>query len=136
MIFRRYGTSYHSVELNFDSKALNEIAFRRDHEASIPAGELEESYETLARHELDAEAEGDVQDQTEQLLLDRLAARIRELVSALGDSDVLVVENEAGGDWPKTRQRTTNVVVEGENRLRFHYSVAPPLRVSVRRPKR
>jgi hypothetical protein len=133
MILRRYGTSYQSVDLNFDSKALNEIAFRRDHEASIPSDEFEEVYATVARHDLDAEAEGDVQDQTEQLLLERLAARIRELDAGLGEAEVLVVENEAGNDWPKTRQRTTNVIVEGENRLRFHYTVAPPLRVSVRR---
>ena len=28
---------------------------------------------------------------------------------------------------------TSNVVVEGENRLHFHYGVAPPIRVTVRR---
>ena len=37
MIFRLYGNTYHSVELNFDSKALNEIGFRRDKADSIPA---------------------------------------------------------------------------------------------------
>ena len=35
MILRRYGTSYQSVDLNFDSKALNEVGFRRNHERSI-----------------------------------------------------------------------------------------------------
>jgi hypothetical protein len=44
-----------------------------------------------------------------------------------------VVENDQGHDWPKTKQKTTNVIVEGENRLHFNYSVAPPLRISVRR---
>jgi hypothetical protein len=133
MIFRRYGLSYHSVDTNFDSLALNEIAFRRDREESISVDDFESGFETLASHDLVAEAEGDVQDHTEQVLLDRLKAQLQELGKDLGDSAVLVVENEQGNDWPKTRQKTSNVVVEGENRLHFHYSVAPPLRVTVRR---
>jgi hypothetical protein len=135
MILRRYGTSYQSVDINFDSKALNEIAFRRDHERSVAVDELETEYERVASHELVAEAEGSVQDETEQTLLEQLAARLRALDSALGAAEVLVVENDQGNDWPKTRQRTSNVIVEGENRLHFHYAVAPPLRVSVRRRK-
>lgn len=135
MILRRYGTSYHSVDLNFDSKALNEIAFRRDHAESIPTDELESGYEQVAAHELVAEAEGDVQDQTEQRLLEELAGRVRALDAALGAGEVLVVENEQGNDWPKTKQKTSNVIVHGENRLHFQYSVAPALRVTVRRKK-
>jgi hypothetical protein len=135
MIFRRYGSSYQSVHTNFDSLALNEIAFRRNREESIAVEEMESGFETVASHELVAEAEGDVQDHTEQELLDKLEARLSDLREALGSSEVLVVENDQGGDWPKTRQKTSNVIVEGENRLRFHYSVAPPLRVTVRRRK-
>jgi hypothetical protein len=135
MIFRRYGSSYHSVDTNFDSLALNEIAFRRDREESISVDDFESGFETLASHDLVAEAEGDVQDHTEQVLLDRLKAQLQELGKDLGDSAVLVVENEQGNDWPKTRQKTSNVVVDGENRLHFHYSVAPPLRVTVRARK-
>jgi hypothetical protein len=135
MIFRRYGTSYQSVDLNFDSKALNEVAFRRDHEQSIPTDELEAGYEQVAAHELVAEAEGDVQDHTEQALLDDLASQLRAVEAGLGAAELLVVENEQGNDWPKTKQRTTNVIVEGENRLRFHYVVGPALRVTVRRKK-
>jgi hypothetical protein len=82
-----------------------------------------------------AEAEGDVQDHTEQALLDDLASQLRAVEAGLGASEVLVVENEQGNDWPKTKQRTTNVIVEGENRLRFHYVVGPALRVTVRRKK-
>lgn len=133
MIFRRYGTAYQSVDLNFDSLALNEISFRRNREEAIPADDFDASCPELAMHELVAEAEGDVQDHTEEVLLQRLEARIEELRTALGDGEILVVENEQGHDWPKTKQKTTNVVVEGENRLHFHYSVAPPLRISVRR---
>ena len=135
MIFRRYGTSYQSVDLNFDSKALNEVGFRRNHERSVPTDDVEATWTTVATHLLVAESQGDVQDHTEQVLLDELAGRIRELDSGLGASEVLVIENEQGNDWPKTRQRTSNVIVDGENRLRFHYTIAPPLRVAVRRRK-
>ena len=135
ILFRRYGSSYHSVDTNFDSLALNEIAFRRNREESIPVDDFESGFVTLSSHDLVAEAEGDVQDHTEQELLDRLEAQLQELGKDSGDAAVLVIENEQGNDWPKTRQKTSNVVVEGENRLHFHYSVAPPLRVTLRRRK-
>jgi len=133
MIFRRYGTTYQSVDLNFDSLALNEISFRRNREESIPADGFDDAFETLARHDLVAEAEGDVQDHTEDAMLRLLEGQIEGLRGALGDGEILVVENEQGHDWPKTRQQTTNVIVEGENRLHFRYTVAPPLRITVRR---
>jgi len=133
MIFRRYGTSYQSVDVNFDSLALNEIGFRRNREESIPADEFDSSFQTLATHELVAEAEGEVQDHTEQVLLERLEAQIAELRAGLAESEVLVMENEQGHDWPKTKQKTFNVIVEGENRLRFRYTLAPPIRITVRR---
>lgn len=133
MIFRRYGTAYQSVDTNFDSLALNEIAFRRNREESIPAQDFDETFAVVAAHELVAEAEGDVQDQTEAVLLERLQQQLDELVSGAAHGEILVVENEQGHDWPKTKQRTSNVIVEGENRLHFHYTMAPPLRVTVRR---
>jgi hypothetical protein len=131
MIFRRYGTTYESVALNFDSKALNEIGFRRDRAESIPAADFEAAFTREATREIVAEAEGDVQDHTEQLLLDALEDRIETLRGALEEGRILVVENEQGHDWPKTKQRTSNVIVEGENRLHFDYTVAPPIRISV-----
>ena len=66
MIFRRYGTTYQSVDTNFDSLALNEIAFRRNREESIPAEGFDDTHEVMSTHELTAEAEGDVQDETER----------------------------------------------------------------------
>jgi len=135
MIYRRYGTSFQSVDLNFDSKALNEISFRRDRESAVSIDGFEERYQLVETAELVAEAEGDVQDHTEQELLDRLESGIRDLLGRLGDGEVLVVENEQGHDYPKTRQQTSNVIVEGENRLRFSYTVAPPLRLGVYGPK-
>ena len=135
MIYRRYGASYHSVDTNFDSLALNEIAFRRNREDSIAVDDLESGFEIVATHDLEAEAEGDVQDHTEQELLRELEAKLTALREQAGDQGVVVVENEQGNDWPKTRQKTSNVIVEGENRLHFHYSVGPPLRVTIRRRK-
>ena len=133
MILRRYGTSYQSVDLNFDSKALNEVGFRRNHEHSFGVDDFDASYALGTTHELEAEAEGDVQDHTEQQLLDRLQEQIEALVAGLADGEVLVVENEQGHDYPKTRQQTANVIIEGENRLHFTYTIAPLLRIAVYR---
>lgn len=133
MILKRYGTSYQSVEPNFESKALNEIGFRRDRVLAIPVADFEGTWERVASHELVADAEGDVQDHTEQLLLDRLLERVHALEKALAEGETLVVENADGSDWPKTRQGISNVVVEGENRLHFVYTMAPSLRVGVYR---
>lgn len=135
MIFKRYGTSFQSVDPNFESKALNEIGFRRDRERVIPVEEFDAAYEHVATHELVAHAEGPVQDHTEQLLLDRLEGRMLELEAELDEHHVLVVENGDGPDYPKTRQEIKNVVVEGENKLHFIYTVAPPLRMGVYRSK-
>ena len=135
MIFRRYGSTYQSVDVNFDALALNEIGFRRNREESVSLEVFDEGFQKIQLHELIAEAEGEVQSETEQLLLERLKARVDQLSVDLGESDVLVVENEQGHDWPKTRQKTSNVIVDGENRLHFQYSIDPPLRISVlRRP--
>jgi hypothetical protein len=134
MIFRRYGNAYQSVELNFDSKALNEIGFRRDRVESIPAEELD-AFEKKTTHELVAEAEGSVQDETETLLLERLSEQLLAIDRNLAPNEVLVVENDQGNDWPKTKQKTTNVIVGGENKLHFTYTMGPPLRATVwRRP--
>ncbi|MEQ9398802.1 MAG: hypothetical protein RJQ04_06495 [Longimicrobiales bacterium] len=135
MILKQYGTTFQSVVPNFDSKALNEVGFRRDRALSVAVEDFREQYERAAVHELEAEVEGMVQDHTEQELLDRVEAQLTELVEGLGDGQVLVLENGDGHDYPKTRQRTTNVVIQGENRLHFVYSIAPALRVGVYRRK-
>lgn len=135
MILKRYGTTVQSVDPNFESAALNEIGFRRDREWSLPAEEFEAGYERLTVHELSAEAEGPVQDHTEQLLLDRLEERLLELEAGLESGCVLMLENGDGHDYPKTRQQMKNVIVEGENKFFFSYSVAPSLRMGVYRKK-
>ena len=131
MIFKRYGTSYQSVDPNFQATALTEVGFRRDRERTISEEELAAEYQRHTTHELLAEADGMVQDHTEQLLLDRLESKLFELEATLDTHHILVIENDSGRDWPKPRQRIRNVVVEGENRLYFEYTISPPLRMTV-----
>jgi len=130
MVFRQYGTSFQSVELNFDSRALNEVGFRRNHQRSIGPDAFCSEYELIETLEIVAEAQGDVQDQTEQQLLDKLERAVDALSSDLEKGEVLVIENEQGRDYPKTKQQTSNVILDGENRLHFFYTVAPPLRIA------
>jgi len=131
MILRRYGESLHSVELNFDSKALTEIGFRRDRQFSIPADAFGDQYEQIESHELAAEKEGDVQDEVEQGLLLDLEGQIRALEARLEPGGVLRIDSEQGVDYPKTRTQQRTIVVQGENRLHFTIGVSPPLRVSL-----
>ena len=135
MILRKYGTTYQSVDLNFDSKALNEVGFRRNREFSLSVEDLDAGYVLAKTSELVAEAEGEVQDHTEQLLLDRLERQIEEIRSGLAEGELLMVQNEQGHDYPKTKNKTTNVIVEGENKLHFAYSIDPPLRIGRYQPK-
>ena len=133
MILRRYGASFQSVDPNFDSKALTEIGFRRNHERSEPVDEFTSGWERVRGHELGGEAEGTVQDEVETRMLAELLAGLRRLEGELGPDEVLVVESEQGADYPKTRTQTRTVVVEGENRLHFTTTVRPPLRVALYR---
>ena len=134
MIFKRYGTSYQSVDMNFDAKALNEVGFRRNRERTIPVDRFDEEYSPIETVALTAEAEGYVQNETEQLLLDRLQAKMEELVVHLPEGGVLIVENESGHDYPKMRQQMKTVVEKGENRLYFKYSMEPALRLASYQP--
>ena len=135
-VYLRYGANYQSVSFEFEAKALNEIGFRRDRESSFAVDELGDRYELIETVELIAEAEGDVQSETEQLLLDRLQEKAQAIVDSLSDGGMVIVENERGGqDQPKPRQTISNVVVAGENRLHFTYHVDPPLRLGSYRAK-
>ncbi len=135
MLLRRQGSRIQQVETHFDPRALTEITFR-------PAGGFSEDAESFdARmepgeiHLLDATAHGAVQAEAEQALLDLLEARLREVLEGLGPSEVLVIESHPGVDWPKTRERRKDVIIDGENRFHFHWWVEPPLRVVVYRPR-
>lgn len=134
MIFRRYGTSYQSVDVDFKAEALNEIGFRRNRRESFPTEELDERYRHLKTVELTAEAAGAVQNDTEQLLLDRLKEKLDAALEEVPDGGIAVVENESGHDYPRTHQETKTVVERGENKLHFDYSMSPPLRVALYAP--
>jgi hypothetical protein len=129
MILRRYGNALHKVELNFDSKAMTEIGFRRDRGTTISVEEFEKGYVAVDKHEVAAKAEGNVQDEVERKLLQDLESQIRALEARLEPGQVLVVESEQGVDYPKTRTDQKTLVVEGENRLYFYVQVHPPLRL-------
>ena len=130
MILRRYGSWYHSVRTNFNPSALTEIGFQRDRALSLSASDLEAKYKSVADHEVVAEAGGDVQRYAERDLLARMDEAVGRRVAALDPGQILVVRNERD-DWPRTRERREAVVVGGENRLRFQWSVEPPLRLGV-----
>ncbi len=89
----------------------------------------------MAEHALVAESEGDVQDEVESALLDDLLAQLRKLDAGLGEREYLFVESEQGQDYPKTRTRQKNVVIDGDSRLYFYANVDPPLRVAVFRAR-
>ena len=131
MILRRYGTTIQSVETNFDSKAFTEIGFRRDHVYSNPTDDFLDRHERISEHLLEAESEGDVQDEVESAMLKKLLGQLEKIDGDLAEDEFILVESEQGQDYPKTRTQQKNVVLEGENRLYFHSSVSPPLKVAV-----
>jgi len=58
MLFRKFGDLVHSVEPHFDSRATNEISFRRDRVGSCAAHEFEERYEKVSVSLVGGETEG------------------------------------------------------------------------------
>ena len=130
MILKRYGTRLHSVEPDFDSRALTEIGFRRDRRLSLGAEDFAEEYEAVETLELSASADGPVHDHAERELLRNLERELRRVEADAGEG-VVVIESAQGVDYPKTRDRKQNQVRDGRNRLYFHWTVDPPLRVSV-----
>ena len=135
MILKQYGTSYHSVETNFNSRALTEIAFRRDRAFAIPTEEFQVAFEKVEEKTFSPTSEGDVHDHAEESLLKALDERVQEALAELDDGEVLVVESREGEDYPKTRDQKKNVVVDGENRFYFYWRIDPPLRLGVYRKK-
>ncbi len=130
MILKRYGTRLHSVQPDFDSRALTEIGFRRDRRLSLGAEDLDEGYEAVETLVLSAEADGPVHDHAERELLRKLEQELRRVEADAGEG-LVVIESAQGVDYPKTRDRKQNQIREGRNRLYFHWTVDPPLRVSV-----
>ena len=131
MILLRYGPTIQSVEPNFDSKAFTEIGFRRDRGYSSQASDFLDRHERVSEHLLEAEAEGDVQDEVESAMLAKLLDQLEKIDGDLGEGEFVLIENEKGEDYPRTRTRMKDVVVDGDNRFHFYSSVSPSLKVSV-----
>lgn len=132
MILRRYGQRMQSVQPDFDARALNEVGFRRDFAVTIPLEEFEGGYERLDLRELTARAEGPVQDEAEVAMLADLGRQLDELVAALGEDQVLVVESLAD-DYPKTRDRKSTRSDAAGSRPYFEWWIDPPLRMGLYR---
>ena len=131
MILRRYGTKVQSVEPNFDSRAMNEIGFQKSDAMSMTWEEFEQKYQREQGHELSARADGFVQHEAEDKVLDDLRSQLARLDDALTSGRVLLIESEMGKDYPKTREKTKTVVVGSDNRLHFERTIEPPLKVGV-----
>lgn len=127
MIVRRFGSRMHKVTPSFDARAMTEISFLRGSALEDDAEEWLAAHERVAQHELTAQASGDVQNEAEEALLRELESQLSDLASQLGEGEVLMVENEAGTNYPKTRLRQKTLVVDGANRLHFDGEVDPPL---------
>ncbi|MGH7445576.1 MAG: hypothetical protein ACREKM_11890 [Longimicrobiales bacterium] len=127
MIVRRFGSRMHQVTPNFDARAMTEISFMRGNALEDGAEEWLDAHERVEEHRLTAQANGDVQNEAEESLLRDLEAQLTSLASQLGEGEVLMVENEAGTNYPKTRLRQKTLVVDGANRLHFDGEIDPPL---------
>ncbi len=154
-LLRRLGSRLTPVAPHFDARALTEIAFRpaggtsgdatgHAHDdgagagGGAPMGDAEAFLarrERVREHLLEAEADGPVQGEAEALLLERLEAAIGGVLAKLGPGEVALIESAPGTDWPKTRERRKDVIIDGENRFHFHWRVEPPLRVGIWRER-
>ncbi len=129
MILKKYGTTYQSVELNFDARAMTEIAFRRDREHSVSTDDFTATYSHVESRELTAESSGAVQDEAEVELLETLTAAIRAFEAELGPDEILLIESEKGVDYPKTTDAKKTLGQGTGSPLHFYWRVDPPLRV-------
>jgi hypothetical protein len=106
---------------------MTEISFLRGSALDASADEWLAAHERVGEHRLTASAAGDVQNEAEESLLEQLEAQLRELAGQLQPGEALLIENEPGNNYPKTRMRQKTVVVDGANRLHFDAEVDPPL---------
>jgi hypothetical protein len=135
MILIRAGSTLQSVDINFNPRALNEIGFRRNRQDRFEDEEFASEYERVEVRELSASADGDVHDEVEGAVLADLEEAVKALEAARSDDELLVVESEAGVDYPKTRTDETTRVVEGRNRLHFAVRIEPPLKMGIYRKR-
>lgn len=127
MILRRFGNRIHEVTPNFDARAMTEISFLRGGALEDGAEEWLAAHERVGEHRLSATAAGDVQNEAEEALLEQLEQQLKALLAGLAPGEALLVENEPGTNYPKTRMRQKTLVVDGANRLHFDAEIDPPL---------
>jgi hypothetical protein len=135
MLLRRYGKNIQSVEPNFQANALTEIGFIKTDGFRAQADDFADEWEAVDARVISGTTVGDVKSEVESALLADLLRQLDEVLAEAGAGAVVLVENALGQDHPKTRDSTQTLVVDGENRLRFTYTVDPPLRVGVYRRK-
>ncbi len=135
MILRRYGATVAQVEPEFAAVAFNEIGFVRRGGFTAALEDFRDRYERTGEREISAEAEGHVKIEVESATLDLLAHRLAEAERGLAPGELLLLENELGRDYPRLHEKTETLVEHGRNRLHFYYSVHPPLRMGVWRPR-
>ena len=133
MILKRFGNRMHQVTPNFDARAMTEISFLRGEALEESADDFLAAHEKTGEHSLIANASGTVQGDVEAQVLNDLQQQLARIEGELPAGSVLLVESEAGNDYPKTRGRQATKVIEGENRFHFDYDIDPPLRVGVYR---
>ena len=133
MLLRRYGTKIQSVEPNFDANALTEVGYTRTSDFSSSTEDFEATYERVEGHEITGVTEGDVKSEVEAELLGQLLERVEALRAGLAEDQVLLVENQPGTDQARMQDKTTGVIVSGENRFRFEYTCDPPIKLGVYR---
>jgi hypothetical protein len=131
MILRKYGTSVHSVDPNFDSRAMNEVGFQKNGKLTLSTEEFGQKYRRDAVHELTASADGLFQQEAEDKVLNSLRDQLQKLEAGLEAGSVLFVESEQGKDYPKSRERQRTIVVGNENKLHFERAIDPPLRIGI-----
>ncbi len=65
--------------------------------------------------------------------MEELESKVQARLDDLNEGELLLVENQQGVDYPKVRDRKEGIIVEGENRLYFHWRVDPPIRLGLYR---
>ncbi|MGD8276934.1 MAG: hypothetical protein PVH00_02860 [Gemmatimonadota bacterium] len=135
MIVRRYGRNIQSVTPNFDAHAMTEVGFVRG-DWSMGADEFEQKYERKGGRELTATGQGSVQNEAEDAVLVSLREQLIAFEASLGEGELLMIEDEPGVHYPKTRGRQLTAASSGpQTRISFEYTIDPPLHVGVYRPR-
>jgi hypothetical protein len=129
MLLLRRGAALSVVRPNFRATAITEITFLP---ASGVSGVVLPSIDALELAEIVTLApvvEGAVQTETETLLLEALLTGLEQLEAETPSGHVLVIENQPGVDWPRTRETRSEILDPMGNRLHFRWHVEPPLRI-------